>query len=166
MPVIQSTGSATFYWLLYFAGMGIVILIISIIAFIQYSIVIKKFYFSWPVKLLRPMLLFLLWIFYTPLLESFVSMFRCREGVHYIVSNMECFSGVHIAFGILSIIFSIFLFVICLFICLLYNETQPVVDDAFARSENTFEVIFLVYRTGIVLFCNFINNVSKYKALF
>ena len=133
MPLIKSSQSSTFYWLLYFTGMGLVLFILSLFGFIHYSLCIKKFYFSWPTKLLRGMLPFLFWVLFTPLFESFISVFRCNNGYHYIITSVQCFNGIHILFIVLSIIFCLLLFLICFLISLLYNETQPVPEDAFAR---------------------------------
>lgn len=133
MPLIQNSQNSTFYWLLYFTGMGLILFVLCLFGFIQYSIYIKKFYFTWPSKLLRAMLLFLFWFLFTPLFESFISIFRCNNGYHYIVSSLQCFNGIHIAFVVLSVVFSLLLFLICFLTSLLYNETQPVPEDSFAR---------------------------------
>jgi len=41
----------------------------------------------------------------------------------------------------------------------MYHETQPVKEDALARLENNFEVVFLFYRTAIILFSTFVYTV-------
>ena len=150
LPTIQKSKSASFYWILYFFGnslpsiqithsliiiIGIVqvIFIIALFIYTNYSLKIKKFYFVWPVNLLKGELVFLYWALFNPFFECFINIFNCEDKRHYIDSSLVCYEGLHIFFVVLSIIFIILLFFICFLTALFYNETQPVQEDALAR---------------------------------
>ena len=72
------------------------------------------------------MLLLLFWIFYMPFFESFISIMNCENGYHYLDKSLQCYSGIHIFYFVLCIVFIILLFVNNIIIAMLYNETQPV----------------------------------------
>jgi len=42
---------------------------------------------------------------------------------------------------------------------LFYNETQPIQEDAFARIEDSSEILMLIYRTGIIVYSTFVVTV-------
>lgn len=84
-------------------------------------------------------------------------MFNCVDGQHYLVKSMTCYSNAHIILSVFSIIFLAFLLAINIIIALLYNETQPVKEDALSRLESTFEITMLIYRIFVATFtmvCN------------
>lgn len=98
-----------------------------------YSAIINKFYFKWPLYTLSLLLTVIFWIFYIPLLEILLGVFRC-ENNHLIGDKLtECYSGVHIFFIVLSVILSIILLAILTLIPFFYNDSQLNQHDTFAQ---------------------------------
>lgn len=126
IKAINKAGSVFFYWVLMFFGIFYLITMIGLLIYMNYFLKNKKHYVEHVVKLLRIMILLLYWIFYMPFFESFISILNCVDGVHYLDSSVVCFSGIHIFYFVLCIIFLILLFSISIIIAMLYNETQPV----------------------------------------
>ena len=58
-----------------------------------------------------------------PFFESFISIFNCVDGVHYLDSSLQCFSGIHIFYVVMCIISLVLLFLINIIVAMLYNET-------------------------------------------
>ena len=86
------------------------------------------------VSLLRTQILLLVWIFYMPFFEVFISIVNCdANGMHMIDRGVECFTGIHIFYVIVCILFLVILFAIGMIISALYNETQPVQEDCLSR---------------------------------
>ncbi len=133
LPTIQAGNRASFYWMLYFAGVAVTLSIIGLFIYLHCSLSVKKFYFTWPVNLLRGFLVLLYWVFYSPVFESLLSIFRCQGGRHFIDNSLVCYEAAHIFFMVISVIFSILIFLICFLNALVYQETQPVPEDALAR---------------------------------
>ena len=82
---------------------------------------------------LRYQILLLVWVFYLPFFEVFVSVLKCSGGKHYIDTQLDCFAGIHIFYVIISMLFLVLLFAVGLIIAALYNETQPVQEDCLSR---------------------------------
>jgi hypothetical protein len=110
------------------------------------------------VAFLRYQILLLVWVFYLPFFEVFVSVLKCSGGKHYIDTHLDCFAGIHIFYVIISMLFLALLFAVGLIIAALYNETQPVQEDCLSRQESSFEVALIVYRSIIVTFSIFCDS--------
>jgi hypothetical protein len=81
-------------------------------------------------------------ILFFPFFDVLVSMFNCEAGSnHYMLKDVKCYSSAHIGLVIVSIL-SICQFLIHnLLTSTLYNETQPVKEDALARLDSNFEIL-------------------------
>ncbi len=161
IPAIESNGSSSFFWILYFFGIAVITVILGLFAYTVYSLSIKKFYFLWPVNLLKEALTLLYWILFLPFTEAFLEIFKCENGYNKIDTSMECLNGIHIFFVVLSIVFLILLVSITVLVALFYNETQPVQEDAFSRVEDSTELLMLLYRLGIAIYSTFVTSVRK-----
>lgn len=67
------------------------------------------------------------------------------------ITDLECYSSEHAGLMIFSVIGIVLCVSINLMIATLYNETQPVKEDALARLDSNFEVIMLAYRITMSL---------------
>jgi len=161
LPAIESSKSASFFWILYFLGASVITIIIGLFIYTIYSLAIKKFYFLWPVNLLKGSLTILYWILFNPIMEAFLAVFKCENGYHTIDTTMQCYQGTHIFFIIFSVIFIILLLLVAVLAALFYNETQPIQEDAFARLEDSSEILMLLFRMGIIVYSTFVVSVYK-----
>ncbi len=132
-PMIEDNQSVSFFWILYFFAVFVIVAIIGLIIYTIYSLSINKFYFLWPVNLLKTSLTFMYWVLFIPFMEVFMAIFRCENGHHLIDSSLQCYQGMHIFFVVFSLIFVLLLLIICSITALFYNETQPIQEEAFAR---------------------------------
>ena len=159
--MIKEGTTTSFYWLLYALGLTLILLIIGLFAYVCYCIRIKKSSFTWPINLLKTIMLFLNWVLFSPIFESIVYIYRCEGNEHIIDSNMKCYSTIHIILMVISAFFGIILLFECTLIALLFHRAQPIKEDALARAEINCEIIFLVYRTFIILLSTFVNTVTS-----
>lgn len=141
-----------------FFGFFYIITMIALLFYMNYFLKERKYYVESVVKALRVMILLLYWIFYQPFFESFISIMRCPNGFHYLDTSLECFTGLHIFFFALCLIFLILLFTYNIVIAMLFNETQPVQEDCLSRLESSFEVFLVVYRSIITVFSTFCSS--------
>lgn len=130
---INVTGSIFFYWALMIFGFLYMTTMIGLLIYMNYFLKNRKHYVESVVKLLRVMILLMIWVFYMPFFESFISILNCKDGLHYLDASLECFTGIHIFYVVICIIFLIMLFFINIIIAMLYNETQPVQEDCLSR---------------------------------
>ena len=99
------------------------------------------------------------WVFYLPFFESFISIFKCNDdNMHYLDTSLKCFEGIHIFLFVICMIFLVILFVINIVVAFLYNETQPVKEDALSRLESNFELGLVIYRSLVGAFACFCNS--------
>lgn len=94
-----------------------------------------------------------------PFYEVFISIFNCNvtdesTGInyHYFINDMQCYSGTHIIYCILSALGLLIYLSINMIMALLYNETQPVREDCLSRLESTFELLLFFYRIFVCTF--------------
>lgn len=78
-PLIENEdgGSAIYYWIMAYALIIILIFYYLILLFIDYSIKIGKFYFLFPIKLVRYCSSYIFWVFMMPIIDIFISIFSC-----------------------------------------------------------------------------------------
>lgn len=141
-----------------FFGIAYLVGIMALLVYMNYFLKNRKHYMEQVVKTLRIMLLLLFWIFYMPFFESFISIMNCVNGYHYLDTSMQCYSGIHIFYFVLCIIFIVLLFINNIIIAMLYNETQPVQEDCLSRLESSFEVALVIYRSIVATFSNFCSS--------
>jgi hypothetical protein len=149
-PLLES-GAAMYYWIISFILIFILILYFFQLIYIDYSIKIGKFYFLFPIKLVRYSSSFIFWVFMMPIIEIFVSIFSCHDGYHIIDHTVECWSGLHIFYCILFTISLFCYFGIFLMIAFFYNESRPYHTDAFARLDTNFETYLTLYKIFITI---------------
>ena len=123
--------------------------------FIDYSIKIDKFYFVFPLKIMRYLSSFFFWVFMMPIIEIFISVFSCSNGHHIVDTSLLCWQGMHIFYCILFSVALIIYFLIFLLISFFYNESRPYHTDAFARLDTNFETYFTMYRIAITIIGQF-----------
>lgn len=63
-----------------------------------------------------------------------------------IVRDLECYSTYHSILLLLTVTGLVELILLNVVIALLYNETQPVKEDALSRLDSNFEILMLLYR--------------------
>lgn len=88
-------GYALYYYIIAFSLIGILIVYLLLLLYVDYSIKIEKFYFTMPVQLLRYCSSLIFWVFMMPIIEIFVSIFSCEQlpggstqTYHYIDNNL------------------------------------------------------------------------------
>lgn len=116
------------------------------LVYLHYSLKNPYFYLESLVQLLRYLLVVSNCVLFLPFYEIFISIFRCENGHHYLIMTLECYQTEHIIACLLSIFALLIYISINAVIAILYNETQPVKDDALSRLDSNFEVIMLIYR--------------------
>ena len=74
-------------------------------------------------KALRTLLVIFYWVFFLPFYESFISIFHCVNGQHYLVQGLTCYQGAHIGYCVFAALGLFCLLTLNIIIALLYNET-------------------------------------------
>ena len=114
-------------------GGGQVLVLMILYCFIAFRILLDKEIVRWTVSFLRGNLVFFYFALYSPVMECFVSMFKCENGMHFIDNSLQCFQSVHIAFILISILFLIFTLLIAAFSVFFFNHTHQHSKDALSR---------------------------------
>lgn len=82
-PLLEGSGEGQgfplYYWIVSFGLIGILIIYLLLLVYVDYSIKIEKFYFMLPVKLLRYCSSLVFWVFMMPIIETFVAIFSCSQ---------------------------------------------------------------------------------------
>ncbi len=85
IKAISAGGSTFFYWALMIFAVIYQLAIISLILYMHFtSRNGKKKYMDSAVNFLRYQILLLYWVFYLPFYESFISIFNCENGYHFV----------------------------------------------------------------------------------
>ena len=155
IPAIEDNQSSSFFWVLYFFAISVIIIIILSFIYMIYSISKNSFYFVWPIILLKELLTLIYWILFNPFMEAFMSMFKCDNGMNKIVTSLNCFSGIHIFYILLSLFFIIFLCLIALLALFFYSDSQPIQRDVSARIDDNSQLLLLCFRFIIVIYSTF-----------
>jgi len=150
-PAVETTENKTLYLTLMF-GIGVFFLLyIGQLVYVAYSVAVGKFYFTFPIQLLRNMSSILLWVLIIPITEILISIFACTNGHHRVMVNDECWSGSHIFYCIYSVFVFIVFLIISTLIAVLYNEFQPDSKDNLKRSDMNLELYLLFYRVFVAI---------------
>ena len=134
-------------------------IVLILFAYVILSTQIGKFYFIWPVNLLRGHLNLFNWILFSPLMEVLISIFKCEDGKNKIVQTMNCYEGIHVFFVVLSIIIILLLLLIILLSTFLYRETQLSQTDSSAKIHDYSEILWILFRLLIVIYSTFVFTV-------
>ena len=105
-------------------GFVYILVMIGLLAFMNYFLRNRKHYTDQVVVALRVMVILMYWVFYQPFFESFISIVNCHaDGTHYLDTSLVCYQGIHIFILVMCIIFLALLFSVNIVIAMLYNET-------------------------------------------
>jgi len=87
-----------------------------------------------PLNILKTNLLYFYWLFFTPIVECFLSATRCDDdGFSIVEPELKCYSGPHIFYVVLSMIMLVLAVIIALWVSILYQKTEPSETDALAQ---------------------------------
>lgn len=158
LPLIEESDHTFFFWLLYGLALSALTLILGLFVYMMCSASNSSAH-QWLTKTLETLLLWTYWIFFTPFMEIFFSVFKCKEGKHAIVKTMGCFEGVHIFLVVLSVLFALLLLGVAMLYALLLSEVQATRKDALAKSEDAWDILHCLYRVLLAVFSVFLNAV-------
>ena len=87
-------------------------------------------------------------VLFFPFFDTLVSIFLCdsTNTSQHMLIDMQCYGTQHVLMMIMSCIAIGLFTTINLMIGTLYNETQPVKEDALSRLDSNFELIMMAYR--------------------
>jgi len=129
-------------WNLYIVVLYILLFVLGIfmmnIAYIGFNISRKRYSFAWAVPIFRYFSILFITIFFIPFLNYFVSISACVKDeremmVHYIYTEIECWTGVHVIHAAFAIIGSIVFVIITGILSLMYYEYKDSPNDSTAR---------------------------------
>lgn len=165
-PLLEGSGPGDgfplYYWIISFGLIGVLVIYILLLVYIDYSIKIEKFYFMLPVNILRYCSSLIFWVFMMPIIEVFVAIFSCEPKVdggglyHYIDRDLQCWSGIHIFYCALFSVALLGFIAVFLQISFFYNESRPYHTDAFARLDTNFETHITLYKILITVIGHFL----------
>jgi hypothetical protein len=154
--LIEQSGQPIYYWILAYLAIFVMISYFILLVYIDYSIKIEKFFFIFPIKLIRYFSSFIFWILIIPFIQVFASIFSCNNGYHSVVTSLECWTGIHIFYCILFTISVIGYVIVFILIAFFYNESRPYHTDAFARLDTNFETYLTLYKILITVVGHFL----------
>ena len=132
---------------------------ILMFSFMYYSSFKNKASPKWLAKFLIRYLTTANFILIDPFVEIFMGIFRCENGYHEFLNDMECYKGVHIVFSILSCIFVILLTGVLIIAIIFCCESQISATNAYARLSNYDEIFGIIYRTFLIIYTTFVSGV-------
>lgn len=153
---LLGASSGLYYWVLAYFFIFFMVIYVGSLIYIDYSIKIEKFYFVFPIKVLRYLSTFIQWILLQPIVEVFISIFSCENGYHVMDTKLQCWTGMHIFYCILFSICLMIYVMVFLLISFFYNESRPYHTDAFARLDTNFETYLALYRIFICIVGHFL----------
>ena len=158
LPAVRR--NATFFWILYYFSISFIIIILILFIYMIFGTP-KQFCYKLSVLILNECLTALYWILFNPIMEIFITVFKCDNDYHEIDKKMLCYKGIHIFYVVLTLIFMIIFILITFFISIFYNETQANKRDASAKIEYTTDFVMIIYRIGIIFYTCFVSNVNS-----
>jgi PAS domain S-box-containing protein len=164
-PAIETSKSSNNYFTFMFAMVAVLIFYVLQMLYIDYSIKIHKFYFNFPIKLQRAFNCTFYWLLLTPIVESFVSIFSCKDGYHIVARDLQCWTGIHIFYCFFFFIALLVFFIIIILMSYFYNESISSSIDVLARLDCNFEVYFAIYRIFIAILAHFARSSSLHWLL-
>jgi hypothetical protein len=87
-PLIENSKTDIYYYIAGFGFIFILLIYILMLIYIDYSIKIDKFYFVFPLKVMRYLSSFLFWALMLPIIEIFISVFSCSGGYHIVAIHL------------------------------------------------------------------------------
>ena len=144
---------------MYYIVMVIILIIILLFIYTIFFTSNEDASYTLQIKIFRAFLTLVTWVLFTPIIEILISIFNCKNGTHKIDTDFDCFTGLHICYIVLSIIFIILIVLIVLLSSFLYNNTQPSEEDALASSNEIINIVLLFYRLVLGIFSTFVSSV-------
>lgn len=89
-PLLENAHSAIYYLITGYLFIVILLVYIMMLIYIDYSIKIDKFYFIFPLQLMRYLSSFIYWVLMLPIIETFISIYSCDNGYHIVMTTMHC----------------------------------------------------------------------------
>lgn len=78
--MLESAADPVYYWIVAYCLIIVLFMYIVQLVYIDYSIKIEKFYFIFPIKIMRYLSSFIFWVLMMPIIEIFISIFSCSDG--------------------------------------------------------------------------------------
>lgn len=141
----------------------IIIIALFITTFILHNHSSRKQTVTWPITLLKEIFIPFYWIFYGPFMETFFGIFKCSDGYHKVVTEMSCYSAMHISFVVISILFVIFLMSLIVLYGFFGTENNPIQENAFARIDQADVFGLIAFRFVIIIYSTFVSNVHLFN---
>lgn len=157
-PLIENSHSNIYYLIAAYLFVFIMVVYLLTLIYIDYSIKISKFYFIFPLQMMRYLSSIIYWVLMFPIIEVFISIYSCERGNHIVMTTVPCWSGMHIFYCILFSVCLLLYFVIFLLIAFFYNESRPYHTDAFSRLDTNFETYLTLYRILIIVIGHFVTQ--------
>eukprot|EP00826_Nyctotherus_ovalis_P008019 TRINITY_DN12071_c0_g1_i16.p1 TRINITY_DN12071_c0_g1~~TRINITY_DN12071_c0_g1_i16.p1 ORF type:complete len:360 (-),score=33.40 TRINITY_DN12071_c0_g1_i16:53-1024(-) len=145
-PIIEQYYGATVYWVSLYLYFVLIILYIVQFVYISYSIRAGRFCAKFPITVLRGLSALFSWALLSPIVEQFVSIYRCSDDHHVVDSSLQCWKGLHIFYCFLFTFGLLLYTVIGTLIVIMYNESRSNSGDALARFDLNTEVEIFLYR--------------------
>jgi len=138
-----------------------VIIIVLIFLFILNIIIIIKFnisntcYYRFIIEISNFFSSIFLTVGIIPIFETIVIILKCKDGRLYLTSNnMKCWNGIHLLYGIISVIFAILIFIVYIFFDIFYfnpfNEENSTIKTSI--SSDIFYIIICILNTISYIF--------------
>ena len=156
--MLEKEKTPDYYWVIAYCFILFLLCYFLQLIYIDYSIKIEKFYFTFPIKMLRFSSSFIFWVLLQPIIEVFISIFSCENEKHIVDRDMNCWQGIHLFYIGLFSVCLISVVTIALLISFFYNESRPYHTDAFSRLDSNFETYITLYRILITVMGHFLTS--------
>lgn len=150
-PGIKQVESKQMYWIVQYVLLALVVVYVMQAVYVSYCIRVGKFFFEFPVNVLRELSCLFIWILLIPVAEMFFSILRCESGYHEVDTGLKCWHGIHIFYCILFLISLAVFLAINFAIAILFNESRPRSADSLRRLDTNLELNLLIFRIAIVI---------------
>jgi len=151
------------YITFFYIGLAVVALVYAMSFYVSFLFNRKKAVFSWPVVILKNVLLLFTTIFFLPFFEYFITIPACVENtagttVHTFFSEVECWKNGHIIHGVFAIISAIFFIVVSLTASLTFFEYKNTNNDPTARVSSRPNFLVNVYQMIMIICLTFLTG--------
>jgi hypothetical protein len=87
-PLIENSGTTIYYLIAAYLFIFIMVVYILTLIYIDYSIKINKFYFIFPLQMMRYLSSLIYWVLMLPIIEVFISIYSCDHSYHIIMHSV------------------------------------------------------------------------------
>ena len=159
-PSIEDSKSGTNYLIFAFSIIILIFLYLLSLLYVHYSIEIKKFHFTFPIRLLRLLSWVFYWVLLNPTVEILVAIFSCEKNRHIVDRDMECWKGIHLFYVFLFTLFLALFIFILLLISYFFNESRRNSTDILGRLDTNLETYMAAYRIFAAILGHFLTDPS------